>query len=359
MIPDDALADIERRYDELNDLLSRPEIAANSSDLQKYGREHASLSEIVELYREYRKVMAGIREAEELTSTESDADLVELAREELNTLQTREAELEDKIKAKLLPSDPNEQRDCIVEIRAAVGGDEAALFASDLFRMYNRYAERHRWKVEVLDVSESNAGGFKEVVFEVNGNGAYARLKYESGPHRVQRVPTTEAQGRLHTSTATVAVLPEAEDVDIQVREEDLEWDIFRSGGAGGQNVNKVETAVRLTHRPTGLVVTCQDTRSQLKNKQRALQVLRARLYDREQRRINEELDQTRRSQVGTGERSEKIRTYNFPQDRVTDHRVGVTLHNLPGILDGDIDPMIDALATHEQTEKLRAAGLA
>jgi peptide chain release factor 1 len=285
-----------------------------------------------------------------------DRELRELAKEELESALARLAALEHEIKRELLPKDPRDEKNVIVEIRAGAGGDEAGLFAADLYRMYTRYAERQNWKTELISVSEGTLGGFKEVIFEIRGKGAYSRLKYESGVHRVQRVPATEAQGRIHTSTATVAVLPEAEDVDIQIAEKDLRIDIFHSGGAGGQNVNKVATAVRMTHLPTGTVVVCQDERSQLKNREKAMKVLKTRLLEMEQAKQNQAISSARQQQVGTGDRAEKIRTYNFPQDRMTDHRVpGLTVHNLPALLDGEIDHVIDAVATWHQAEQLQA----
>ncbi|MBI4505125.1 MAG: peptide chain release factor 1 [Chloroflexi bacterium] len=354
----DSLTDVERRYEELADLLARPEVVANSEDMRRYGRERRSLEPVVAAYRAYRDVSAQLADAEGFLNSE-DPDLAALAHEEVERLRGEHAEAEAALKRALLPRDPNEERPAIVEIRAGTGGEEAALFAADLLRMYTRYAERHGWRVEMVDENQTGMGGMKEVVCELQGRGAYARLRYESGVHRVQRVPTTEASGRIHTSTATVAVLPEMEDVDVHVDANDVEMETFRSGGAGGQNVNKVSTAVRLIHKPTGIVVVCQTERSQFQNRQRAMAVLRARLYDIEQRRVQEQVTQTRRAQVGTGERSEKIRTYNFPQNRVTDHRINVTLYNLEAVLDGELDALVDALATAEQTEHLRAAGLA
>ena len=341
------------RYEELTAEMSRPELSSDYERLQALAKERASLEDIVALYRRYRETEQGIADARALMEEAHDPDMEALAREEIDGLTEQRERLEQDIRRALLPPDPRDEKSVIVEIRAGTGGDEAGLFAADLFRMYTRYAESKGWKVEVLSHSESGIGGLKEIIFEVNGRGAYSRMKYESGVHRVQRVPLTEAQGRIHTSTATVAVLPEAEEVDVAINEEDLRIDIFHASGHGGQNVQKVATAVRITHVPTGIVVVCQDERSQWKNRVRAMAVLRARLLDYEQQRQAQEVSETRRSQVGSGERSEKIRTYNFPQDRVTDHRVGITLHNLPGILDGDLDPIIDAVSTSEQARLL------
>jgi peptide chain release factor 1 len=308
----------------------------------------------VALYRAYRKTTDELAETQTLLDApDTGDDLAEMAREELEALKERQEQLYRDLRRALLPSDPNDQKDVIMEIRAGVGGDEAALWAADLYRMYSRYAERKGWQVELLNVSEIEVGGFKEVVFEVHGRGAYSRLKHESGPHRVQRVPTTEAQGRIHTSTATVAVLPEAEEVDLQINPNEVRMDIFHSGGAGGQNVNKVATAVRLTHLPTGMVVVCSDERSQLRNRTKAMAVLRSRLLALEQEKQQAEVTQSRRAQVGTGERAEKIRTFNFPQNRVTDHRVGLTVHNLTDILDGNLDDVIDAVASAMQAQQL------
>jgi peptide chain release factor 1 len=348
---------VVRRYEELTAELA--EAANDYERLIRLTKERGGLEPLVELYREYRKVEADLTEARQLLATESDPELLAMAKEEVHRLEPRLEQLDEQLKLALLPKDPNDEKDVFVEIRAGVGGEEAALFAADLFRMYSRYAERRGWKVEVVDVSEAEAGGFKEIVFEVRGKGAYSRLKWESGVHRVQRVPVTEAQGRIHTSTATVAVLPEVEEVDLQIRDEDVEMEFYRSGGAGGQNVNKVSTAVRIIHKPTGLVVTCQDERSQLKNRLKALAVLRARLYELERRKREEAVAADRRAQVGSGERAEKIRTYNFPQDRLTDHRIGLTLHGLEAILDGMLDPVIDALALADRTRRLAAEAVA
>jgi len=294
----------------------------------------------------------------ETGDSRADSDMVLLAKEELNELKQRQDSILQELKLSLLPKDANEAKDAILEIRAGTGGEEASLFAADLFRMYSRYAQTKGWQVEIIDSNQTEIGGFKEIVFEVKGKGAFSRLKYERGVHRVQRVPKTEASGRIHTSTATVAVLPEAEEIDIAINPEDLKMDFFRSGGAGGQNVNKLTTAVRITHLPTGIVATCQDERSQLRNRTKAMAVLRARLFDKEQRRQIEETTEERRSQIGSGERAEKIRTFNFPQDRLTDHRINLTLHNLPRILDGELDELIEALATNERAKQLEGSNL-
>ena len=340
---------LEQRYNDLTAEMARPEVAADYERLQALARERAAIEEVVELHRRYKATVRGLEGAEAVLREGADPEMAALAREELETQQAQRQHLEEELRKALLPKDPRDEKNVIVEVRAGTGGEEAALFAADLYRMYARYAEAHRWDVDILSTSESGVGGFKEIIFEVRGKGVFSRLKHESGVHRVQRVPLTEAQGRIHTSTATVAVLPEAEEVEVDIREDELRMDIFHSSGPGGQNVQKVATAVRLTHLPTGMVVTCQDERSQMKNRTKALAVLRARLLDMRQRAQNQEISQARRSQVGTGERSEKVRTYNFPQDRVTDHRVGLTVHNLPRILDGQgLDEIIDALATAE-----------
>ncbi len=357
---EETLAAVARRYDELNELMTRPEVIADHAAVTEYAREQAGISEIVSRYREYEDAARQLAEAEQLLEeAEGDEELKEMAAEEAASQRQRLDELTEVIRGLLMPADPDETRNCIVEIRAGAGGDEAALFAADLFRMYSRYAERVRWQVELIDANSTGLDGFKEVVFGVKGKGAYSRLRYESGVHRVQRVPLTEASGRIHTSTATVAVLPEVAEVEVEIKEDDLKIDTFCSSGAGGQNVNKVATAVRLTHIPTGMVITCQDERSQLKNKMKAMAVLRARLYEMEREKRGSEIEESRRSQVGSGDRSEKIRTYNFPQDRLTDHRINMTVHRLESILDGDIDDLLQALATASRAEQLKAAGLA
>jgi peptide chain release factor 1 len=350
------LRDIQARYEEITRLLSDPGVVSDPKQLQDLGRERATLEHVVALYARYLETDAALTDARELAHGD-DEEMRELGREEETRLDGERADLEEQLKLELLPKDPADERDVIVEIRAGTGGEEAALFAADLFKMYQRYAERRHWQTEVIDTAEVGNGGYREIVFEVHGKGAYSRLKFESGVHRVQRVPETEAQGRIHTSTATVAVLPEVDEVDVDINWNDVRIDIFHSGGAGGQNVNKVATAVRMTHAPTGIVVQCQDERSQGKNRAKAEAVLRARIYELERAKAAAEQAGNRKAQVGTGERSEKIRTYNFPQDRVTDHRVNLTMHSMPRILDGDIDALIDAVAVAEQTEALAAVG--
>lgn len=344
---------IEKRYEELNKAISDPEIISNQEEWQALVKEHSGLEEIVACYREYKKVQKDIDEVLEMLNDKPDREMKELLNEEMNDLKAKEEELKQKLKLLLIPKDPNDEKNVVMEIRGGAGGEEAALFGADLFRMYSRYAERKGWKLEILSANYTDIGGVKELIFVLEGKGAYSRLKYESGVHRVQRVPTTESGGRIHTSTATVAVLPEAEDVDVQINPNDLRIDVFRSSGHGGQSVNTTDSAVRITHLPTGLVVTCQDEKSQHKNKEKAMRVLKARLLDMVQREQQEEYAQARKSQVGTGDRSERIRTYNFPQGRVTDHRIGLTLYKLEDFLDGDIDEMIDALITADQAEKL------
>lgn len=349
------VAAIVARYEELNQLLADPEVATDPERLRELGQEQADIGEIVEVYHRYRDTLRELEDTEGMLAGPLEEEMAELVREEVETLRSRRDELYEEMKKLLLPTDPRDRRNVIVEIRGGAGGDEAALWAADLFRMYSRYAENHGWRVQILSSNPTGIGGFKEIIFQVTGRGAYSRLKYESGVHRVQRVPATEAAGRIHTSTATVAVLPEAEEVEVEVRPEDLHIDVYRSSGHGGQSVNTTDSAVRITHIPTGIIVACQDERSQLQNKARAMSILRARLYDMEQRRQWEELDEARRSQVGWGERSEKIRTYNFPQNRATDHRIGITSYRLQDVLAGELDEFIDELATSEQAAKLRA----
>ncbi len=347
---------LERRYEELNQLMAQPEVVADVEHLQSLAKEQAGISELVAKYREYKKTSQTLEETRAMLEKGLDDEMAALVKEELESLEARLESLTRQLEAGLMPRDAYDEKDVIVEIRAGAGGDEAALFAADLFRMYHRYAETRGWQVDVIDSNQSGIGGFKEIIFEVKGKGAYSRLKYERGVHRVQRVPITEASGRIHTSTATVVVLPEAEEVEVEINPDDLKVDVFRSSGHGGQHVNKVATAVRIAHLPTGVTATCQDERSQLRNRMRAMVVLRARLRDQEQRKHDEEIARERRSQVGTGERSEKIRTYNFPQDRVSDHRLGLTLHNLESILGGELDPLIDALASSGQAKRLEEA---
>ncbi|NMB01084.1 MAG: peptide chain release factor 1 [Firmicutes bacterium] len=348
------LQSLEEKYEELAREMSDPEVLSDPSAYKKLAKAHADLTEIVGKYREYRQVLADLEDAEVMLEDPEDEDFAAMLRDEVEDLENRKETLEEELQLLLLPKDPNDDKNVIVEIRAGTGGDEAALFAGTLFRMYSRYAEEERWKVDVLSSNATELGGFKEVIFMIEGQGAYSRLKFESGVHRVQRIPTTEAGGRIHTSTATVAVLPEAEEVELHIEPSDLKFDVYRSSGPGGQSVNTTDSAVRVTHLPTGLVVACQDEKSQHKNKEKALKILRARLYDQMQEEAMREQAAARRSQVGTGERSERIRTYNFPQGRVTDHRIGLTLYKLDLVIDGDLDEIIDALITAEQVEKLK-----
>jgi len=349
----DKLRQIEERSNEIARMLSDPAILAQPAEYARLRREHAETVETVERFTEYREVLKRLGEARHILSEGGDRELVELAQAEVDDLAARQAALEDELKRLLLPRDPNDEKNVFVEIRAGAGGEEAALFATELARMYTKYAERQRWKIEVMDASMTGTGGFKDVVLFVHGRGAWSRLKFERGVHRVQRVPVTEASGRIHTSTVTVAVLPEAADVEVKIDERDLKVDVYRSSGPGGQGVNTTDSAVRITHLPTGLVVTCQDERSQMKNRAKAMRVLKARLLERAQQEQQAAIAADRRSQVGTGERSERIRTYNFPQARVTDHRIGLTLHRLPAVLEGDLDELIDALTAAEQAEQL------
>jgi peptide chain release factor 1 len=344
---------IDKRYQELNEQMATPEVASDQKQLQVLAQERASIESLVAKYREHKDTSKSLEETRAMLSDGLDEEMTALVKQEIEKLESQQDRLLQEIKLALLPKNPNDDKDIIMEIRAGAGGNEASLFAADLFRMYSRYAQSKGWEIDIIDSNEIGIGGFKEIIIEIKGKGAFSRLKYERGVHRVQRVPTTESSGRIHTSTATVAVLPEADEVEISINPDDLKTDIYHSGGAGGQNVNKVATAVRITHLPTGIVAICQDERSQLRNRTKAMSVLRARLLDIEQRKQEEELTKERRSQVGTGDRSEKIRTYNFPQDRISDHRIGLTLHNLPRILEGELDELIDALATNDRTKRV------
>ena len=347
---------VEDRFEELDRMMADPDVAADYTRVQEMAKEQANLRNVVSLARELREIDGEVGDVRAMLREESDDEIAQLAREEMAELESRRERAELELKLALVPKDPNDEKNVIVEIRAGTGGDEAGLFAADLYRMYSRYAQRQHWKTDVIDMNETGIGAVKEIVFEVRGKGAYSRLKHESGVHRVQRVPVTESSGRIHTSAATVAVLPEAEEVDVEVNADDLQIDIFHSSGHGGQNVQKVATAIRITHKPTGIVAVCQDERSQFKNKEKAMSVLRSRLYAREVERQQRERSDTRRAQVGSGDRSERVRTYNFPQSRITDHRIGLTVHSLTQALDGEIEGIIEALLEEEQTRKLAQA---
>ncbi|MEK5444881.1 MULTISPECIES: peptide chain release factor 1 [unclassified Fredinandcohnia] len=352
----DRLEAVEARYEKLNELLSDPDIVSNTNKLREYSKEQSDIQETVEKYREYKEVKEQLTDAKAMLEEKLDAEMREMVKEEINELEDQMEELEERLHVLLLPKDPNDDKNVIMEIRGAAGGDEAALFAGDLYRMYSRFAEHQGWKTEVMDSNSTGVGGYKEIIFMITGKGAYSKLKFENGAHRVQRVPETESGGRIHTSTATVAVLPEAEEVEVEIHEKDIRVDTFASSGPGGQSVNTTMSAVRLTHLPTGTVVSCQDEKSQIKNKEKAMKVLRARVYDKFQQEAQAEYDQNRKQAVGTGDRSERIRTYNFPQNRVTDHRIGLTIQKLDQILTGKLDEVIDALIMEDQARKMEQA---
>lgn len=349
----DRLQAVEDRYDKLNELLSDPEIVNDPKKLREYSKEQSDIQATVEAYREYKELNQQYKDAKAMLEDKLDADMREMVKEEVSELEEQITALEDRLKILLIPKDPNDDKNVIMEVRGAAGGDEAALFAGDLYRMYSRFAESQGWKIEVMEANSTGVGGYKEIIFMINGNGAYSKMKYENGAHRVQRVPETESGGRIHTSTATVACLPEAEEVEVDIHDKDIRVDTFASSGPGGQSVNTTMSAVRLTHLPTGVVVSCQDEKSQIKNKEKAMKVLRARVYDKFQREAQAEYDATRKSAVGTGDRSERIRTYNFPQNRVTDHRIGLTIQKLDQILEGKMDDVIDALIIEDQSKLL------
>jgi peptide chain release factor 1 len=352
----DRLQSVEDRYEKLNELLSDPEIINDPKKLRDYSKEQSDIQETVQVYRQYKQTREQLEDAKVMLDEKLDAEMHEMVKEEVNDLETQITALEEKIKLLLVPKDPNDDKNVIIEIRGAAGGDEAALFAGDLYRMYSRYAEAQGWKTEVVDSNPTGLGGYKEIIFMITGQGAYSKLKYENGAHRVQRVPETESGGRIHTSTATVACLPEAEEFDIEINDKDIRFDTFASSGAGGQSVNTTMSAVRLTHIPTGIVATSQDERSQHKNKDKAMKILRARVYDKFQQEAQAEIDEVRKSAVGTGDRSERIRTYNFPQNRVTDHRIGLTIQKLDQIIEGKLDEVLDALVLEDQARRLENA---
>ncbi|MFF2447261.1 peptide chain release factor 1 [Neobacillus sp. NPDC058068] len=352
----DRLQSVEDRYEKLNELLSDPQIINDTKKLREYSKEQADIQETVQTYRQYKETREQLQEAKTMLDDKLDADMREMVKEEVNELEAQIEELEARMKILLIPKDPNDDKNVIFEIRGAAGGEEAALFAGTLYRMYSRYAEAQGWKTDVIDANPTGLGGFKEIIFMINGTGAYSKLKFENGAHRVQRVPETESGGRIHTSTATVACLPEAEEVEVEIHDKDIRFDAFASSGAGGQSVNTTMSAVRLTHIPTGIVVSCQDEKSQHKNKDKAMKVLRARVYDKFQQEAQAEYDQVRKSAVGTGDRSERIRTYNFPQNRVTDHRIGLTIQKLDQVLEGKLDDVIDALIMDDQARRLESA---
>ncbi|CAD2073675.1 peptide chain release factor 1 [Jeotgalicoccus meleagridis] len=351
----DQLEIIENRYDQLTELLSDPDVVSDPDKLRKYSKEQSEIQETVEVFRIYKEHLDTIEESKEMLTETDDSEMIEMLEEEIASSEDELPKLEERLRILIIPKDPNDDKNVIIEIRGAAGGDEAQIFAGDLFRMYSRYAENKGWRTEVVEASDSDHGGYKEISFMIQGNGAFSKLKFENGAHRVQRVPETESGGRIHTSTATVAVLPEVEDVEVNIRNEDIKIDTYRSSGAGGQHVNTTDSAVRITHLPTGTVVTSQDEKSQIKNRERAMKVLKARVYDMMQQEAHAEYAEKRKSAVGTGDRSERIRTYNYPQNRVTDHRIGLTIQKLDQIIDGNLDEVIEALAIEEQTSKLAA----